>query len=79
MLLSINHQKHRSQKNHEKSTRESTIVRRWWRVDAQTEHMQDGGKKDASYIARLFEEEVNKFDPKRSCTDVFALPHAEKR
>ena len=36
-----------------------------------TEHMQDGGKKDASYIARLFEEEVNKFDPKRSCTDVF--------
>jgi len=36
-----------------------------------TEHMQDGGKKDASYIARLFEEEVIKFDPKRSCTDVF--------
>ena len=36
-----------------------------------TEHMQDGGKKDATYIARLFEEEVNKFDPKRSCTDVF--------
>ena len=36
-----------------------------------TKHMQDGGKKDASYIARMFEEEVNKFDPTRSFTDVF--------
>jgi hypothetical protein len=36
-----------------------------------TKHMQDGGKKDASYIARLFEEEVNKFDPTHSFTDVF--------
>ena len=33
--------------------------------------MVDGGKKDASYIARLFEEEVNKFDPTHSFTDVF--------
>jgi hypothetical protein len=36
-----------------------------------TSHMQDGGKKDASYIARLFEEEVYKFDPTGTFTDVF--------
>jgi hypothetical protein len=39
MLLSIDHQNHRSKKITKKSTRESTIVRRRWRVDAQTEHM----------------------------------------
>ena len=38
-----------------------------------TKHMQDGGKKDASYIASLFQEEVNKFDPTCSFTDVFFL------
>jgi hypothetical protein len=33
--------------------------------------MQDGGKKDASYIASLFAAEVIKFDPQSSFTDVF--------
>jgi hypothetical protein len=36
-----------------------------------TMRMQDGGKKDASYIASLFSNEVIKFDPQSSFTDVF--------
>ncbi len=37
-----------------------------------TMHMQDGGKKDASYTASLlFSDEVIKFDPQSSFTDVF--------
>ncbi len=36
-----------------------------------TTHMQDGGKKDASYIASLFSDEVIKFDPQSSFTDGF--------
>lgn len=38
-----------------------------------TVHMQDGGKKDASYIAGLFEETVREYDPGNILTDVFFL------
>jgi hypothetical protein len=40
-------------------------------IQDSTTHMQDGGKKDASYIASLFSNEVIKFDPQSSFTDVF--------
>jgi hypothetical protein len=33
--------------------------------------MAEGGKKDASYIADLFEEKVMEYDPTKICTDVF--------
>jgi hypothetical protein len=36
-----------------------------------TEHMAEGGKKDALYIANLFEEKVKEYDPTTICTDVF--------
>jgi hypothetical protein len=36
-----------------------------------TNHMQEGGKKDASYIASLFEEQVGEYDPDNVNTDVF--------
>jgi len=36
-----------------------------------TEHMAAGGKKDASYIAGLFEEYVIEFDKEKLCTDLF--------
>jgi hypothetical protein len=36
-----------------------------------TKHMSEGGKKDASYIADLFEEKVMEYDPMKTCTDVF--------
>jgi hypothetical protein len=36
-----------------------------------TNHMQAGGKKDASYIASLFEEKVGEYDPGNVNTDVF--------
>jgi hypothetical protein len=36
-----------------------------------TNHMQSGGKKDASYIASLFEEKVAEYDPGNVLTDVF--------
>ena len=36
-----------------------------------TNHMQEGGKKDASYIASLFEEKVGEYDPGNVNTDVF--------
>jgi hypothetical protein len=34
-------------------------------------HMEEGGKKDAVYVALLFEEKVGKFDPQNQLTDVF--------
>ena len=34
-------------------------------------HMVDGGKKDAVYVASLFEEKVVEFDPQNQLTDVF--------
>jgi len=34
-------------------------------------HMEEGGKKDAVYVALLFEEKVGKFDPQNKLTDVF--------
>ena len=36
-----------------------------------TKHMAEGGKKDAAYIADLFEEKVMEYDPMKTCTDVF--------
>ncbi len=36
-----------------------------------TSHMQMGGKKDASYIASLFEMKVAEYDPDNLFTDVF--------
>jgi hypothetical protein len=36
-----------------------------------TKHMAEGGKKDASYIANLFDEKVMEYDPLKTCTDVF--------
>ena len=36
-----------------------------------TKHMEEGGKKDAPYIAELFEGKVMEYDPQRLCTDVF--------
>ncbi len=36
-----------------------------------TKHMAEGGKKDALYIANLFDEKVMEYDPLKTCTDVF--------
>ncbi len=36
-----------------------------------TKHMAEGGKKDASYIADMFEEKVLEYDSLKICTDVF--------
>jgi hypothetical protein len=36
-----------------------------------TKHMAEGGKKDVSYIADLFEEKVMEYDPMKTCADVF--------
>ena len=36
-----------------------------------TRHIEDGGKKDAPYIASLFEEKVTEYDPHNFLTDVF--------
>ncbi len=36
-----------------------------------TKHMEEGGKKDAPYIAELFEGKVMEYDPQQLCTDVF--------
>jgi hypothetical protein len=36
-----------------------------------TKHMVEGGKKDALYIANLFDEKVMEYDPLKTCTDVF--------
>ena len=34
-------------------------------------HMEEGGKKDAVYVALLFEEKLTKFDPRKQLTNVF--------
>jgi hypothetical protein len=34
-------------------------------------HMVEGGKKDASYIANMFEEKVMEYDSLKICTDLF--------
>ncbi len=36
-----------------------------------TKHMAEGGKKDALYIANLFEQKVMEHNPLKTCTDVF--------
>jgi hypothetical protein len=36
-----------------------------------TKHMEEGGKKDAQYIANFFEGKVLEYDPQLLCTDVF--------
>ncbi len=36
-----------------------------------TKHITEGGKKDASYIADMFEEKVMEYDSLNICTDVF--------
>ncbi len=36
-----------------------------------TKHMAEGGKKDALYIANLFDQKVMKHNPLKTCTDVF--------
>jgi hypothetical protein len=36
-----------------------------------TKHMEEGGKKDAQYIAELFEGKVLEYNPQLLCTDVF--------
>jgi hypothetical protein len=36
-----------------------------------TKHMAAGGKKDASYIADIFENKVDEYDPKHSLVDLF--------
>jgi hypothetical protein len=36
-----------------------------------TKHMVRGGKKDASYIADLFDKKVMEYNPLKTCTDVF--------
>ena len=38
-----------------------------------TKHMEAGGKKDATFIAELFEVKVLEYDPQLLCTDVFYL------
>ncbi len=30
-----------------------------------TDHMSEGGKKDVTYIAKMFQEKLNEFDPDR--------------
>jgi hypothetical protein len=36
-----------------------------------TKHMVEGGKKDAFYIANLFDKKVMEYNPLKTCTDVF--------
>jgi hypothetical protein len=36
-----------------------------------TKLMAEGGKKDVSYIANLFDKKVMEYDPLKTCTDVF--------
>ena len=36
-----------------------------------TEHLAGGGKKDATYIAAIFEEKVKEYDPSKENTDLF--------
>lgn len=35
------------------------------------EHMFEGGRKDASYIATLMEDVIEKYDPNKTLTDIF--------
>ncbi len=41
-----------------------------------TKHMEEGGKTDAQYIAKLFEGNVLEYDPQLLCTDVFYFDEA---
>ena len=41
-----------------------------------TKHMEAGGKKDATFIAELFEVKVLEYDPQLLCTDVFYFDRA---
>jgi hypothetical protein len=43
-----------------------------------TKHMADGGKKDALYIANLFDKKVMEYNPLTTCTDVFYFDEASK-
>jgi hypothetical protein len=43
-----------------------------------TKHMAEGGKKDASYIANMFEEKVMEYNSLKICTDVFYFDGASK-
>jgi hypothetical protein len=36
-----------------------------------TKHIEEGGKKDALYIAKLFEGKVMEYNLRRLCTEVF--------
>ncbi len=36
-----------------------------------TDHMSESGKKDATYIAEMFQEKINEFDPEGRNTDIF--------
>ncbi len=38
-----------------------------------TNHMSEGGKKDVTYIAKMFEEKVNEFNPEGRNTKCFLL------
>jgi hypothetical protein len=44
-----------------------------------TKYMEEGGKKDAPYIAELFEGKVMEYDPQRLCTDVFYFDGASNK
>ncbi len=41
-----------------------------------TEHMSEGGKKDCTFIAKLFSDEVEKWDPAEIYTDLFMFDGA---
>ncbi len=41
-----------------------------------TNHMSEGGQKDSTYMAEMFQEMVNEFDPKDRHTDVFVFDGA---
>ncbi len=46
-----------------------------------TKHMAEGGKKDASYIADLCDQKVIKYNPLKTCIDVFyfdGVPNVQK-
>ncbi len=43
-----------------------------------TNHMLEGGKKDATYIAEMIQEKVNEFDPDSRNTDVLFFNGASK-
>jgi hypothetical protein len=46
-----------------------------------TKHMAEGGEKDASYIANLFDKKVMEYNPLKTCTDVFyfdGVPNVQK-